>query len=310
MVQSELEYVEYIKEAPMKFMVHSVENSSPHWHYEYELFFVLQGTVTVNTESGSFKLGKGDMILINPCEIHSISLPEIGNICIFLQFSPELISEVYNSVFHFELNTKLDIPLNKKAIINLQTSLAKIGLLLHEKPDGYQFFVKSQLYYLIGKFFHHLSYRISETNANISPKEEFEDFNLIKQYIKEHFKENLKQEQLCKAIGMSRSKLYRSLKSVGSVSTKDLTNYYRIEYTKNLLRNTKYSIPYIVTESGFESDSSFYRVFKDLTGVSPKHYRESSSPKIIYTGIQGYTVYPISDAILLLREYSQEGNSR
>jgi len=307
MCPAELEYVEYFKEAPMKCMVISIENSSPHWHYEYEVFFVLRGAVTVNTESGVFRLEKGDIILFNSCEVHSMIQPERDNICVVLQFSLELIAEVYKTSFHFKLNTKLDMPRNKKAILEFQTILAEMGLLLFEKPDGYQFYIKSYLYLFIGSLFRNLYYKINKSNDTTQRIEDLEDFNLIKQYIKTHFKEDLKQDKLCKELGMSRSKVFRLLKSVGSDSTKDLINYYRIEYAKNLLQNTKHSISYISAESGFKSNSSFYRVFKSLTGVSPNHYRKSSSIKMTYFGIQGYLDYPVSDAISLLREYSYQG---
>lgn len=302
---SELEYIKYTKEIPIKFLIHSVENSSLHWHYEYELFFVLKGTVTVNTKNEEFILKEGDMILFNSRDVHSTSSSD-KNICLFLQFNPELLStEIKHLIFHFELNTALNMPPNKKVIKEYQTILAKMGLLFHEKPDGYRFFIKSQLYALIGSLFQNLPYKISQPIDNIVRSEELKDFDLIKQYIQEHFKEDINQEKLCKDLGMSRSKVFRLLKSTGSTSTNALINYYRIEYAKNLLRNTKNSISYIAVNCGFQSDSSFHRVFKDTTGVSPTQYREDPSPKKVRMGIQRYADYSSSDAMLLLKKFSQ-----
>lgn len=304
MVQSELEYIVYDQEAPMKCRVISMENSSPHWHYEYEIFFMLRGSLTVNMENGSYRLEQGDIILINPCEIHAMTLAEKGNICLTLQFSSEIISEVYKDTFYFILNTKLDIPQKQLAASEFRCILAEMGLLLFEKPGGYPFIMKSHLYRFIGSLFRHVRYQRNKPNETVLSSLDLDEFDRIKQYIKAHFKEEMKQDQLCKALGVSRSSLYRLLKTSGSSSTKDLTNYYRIEFAKTLLNNSKMPVLDIAIESGFESESSFYRIFKSITGVAPNQYRESPAPNKISIGIQGYVDYPIPEAISLLRAFA------
>jgi len=57
----------------------------------------------------------------------------------------------------------------------------------------------------------------------------------------------------------------------------DFINNYRIKYAKNILHDKKQiniSISEIGYMSGFLSESSFYRVFKDKVGVSPGSYRK------------------------------------
>jgi AraC-like DNA-binding protein len=57
----------------------------------------------------------------------------------------------------------------------------------------------------------------------------------------------------------------------------DLINDYRIEYAEELLNNPKnkeLSIAEISEMSGFLSESSFYRVFKNKKGISPGKYRK------------------------------------
>jgi len=302
MVKPEMEYIIYSKEAPMKCRVISMENSSPHWHNEYEVFFMLRGSLTLNVEGESYRLEKGDIVLINSCELHSMNAPEKGNICLTLQFSPELISEVYKNLYHFDLNTKLDLPMKESVIIEIRNILAEIGLLLFEKPGGYPFMIKSSLYKFIGVLFRHIHFSKNKKETTLSSAD-LDEFDRVQHYIKMNFREELKQGQICKALGLSRSKLYRLLKASGSVSTTELTNFHRIEHAKTQLLNTKSQILDIAAESGFESESSFYRVFKDLTGVSPNQYRESPIPQKVPFGIQGYVDYPIPDAITLLHEY-------
>lgn len=67
-----------------------------------------------------------------------------------------------------------------------------------------------------------------------------------------------------------------------NLSFTDFINNYRINYAKNILQNKKnnnLSISEIGYMSGFLSESSFYRVFKDKVGVPPGTYRKKSSVK-------------------------------
>lgn len=59
----------------------------------------------------------------------------------------------------------------------------------------------------------------------------------------------------------------------------DLINNYRIEYAKKLLTNTdneSLGLSQIGELSGFKSDSSFYRIFKNKEGVSPGDFRKKN----------------------------------
>jgi AraC-like DNA-binding protein/mannose-6-phosphate isomerase-like protein (cupin superfamily) len=303
MEQSELEHVAHIKEAPIMCRIVSIENSSPHWHYEYEVFFVLRAAVTVNSEAGSFRLGKGDLILLNSREIHSISPAERDNLCLLMQWSPALLLEVYDSSFSFKMNTRSENPPAPEKAARFRSVLAEMGLLLQEKPNGYPFSLKSCLYRFIGLLFAELPYKIAKPDGDRSTDQQLEDFDRIKRYIKDHFKEDLSIDRLCGEVAMSRAKVFRLLRTAGSVSVKDMLHYYRVEYAKNLLCNSALTIPYIATESGFESNSSFYRVFKEVTGLAPNQYRTSPMEKAVPMGIQGYAAFQPRDAVTLLREY-------
>jgi len=297
MNQYELEYVERTAQTPFTYRIVSMENSSPHWHYEYEVFFVLRGSVTLQCEMQTERLSAGDIFLFNPSEIHSINQPEPNNICLMLQFNPEIYSDVYKTKFRFELNTRKNIPLESISIF--QGIMAQIGLLLHEKPNGYPFFVRALLYDFIGTMFKFLKYQVG---SELSQPASLEDFDRIKTYIKQRFTEDINQTQMCRALGLSRATLHRQLKKAGASSYKVLVNYYRIEHAKSLLRTTSGTISYIASMSGFSSESSFYRVFKELTSVSPSQYRESPQIRPSSIGVQGYLDFSEPEAIALLRE--------
>lgn len=302
---AELEYIKTIQEAPIMFRIVSIESSSPHWHYEYEVLFALRGSVVITCETGAFTLGQGDLLLLNSREIHSVISGEKDNLCLFMQWNPALLLDVYDSVFRFNLNTRgKDRPL-PESISLFRSALAEIGLLLYEKPDGYQFAIKSGLYRFISLLFNAARYEIAGQDEITAASRHLEDFDQIQRYIRDHFKEEMAVDQLCSGVAMSRAKVFRALKASGAASVKDIQKFYRVEYAKNLLAGSSLSIPSIAAESGFESDSSFYRVFKELTGRPPNQYRASPGEKAAPPGIQGYASYRPPEAARILREYKK-----
>lgn len=60
----------------------------------------------------------------------------------------------------------------------------------------------------------------------------------------------------------------------------DLINKYRIEYAKKLLKESdckSMGLSQIGELSGFKSDSSFYRIFKEKEGISPGDFRKTNN---------------------------------
>jgi AraC-like DNA-binding protein len=56
-----------------------------------------------------------------------------------------------------------------------------------------------------------------------------------------------------------------------------MINHYRIEHAKKILKDSKYrqlNINEIGELSGFSSESSFYRIFKNHENISPGNYRK------------------------------------
>jgi len=82
-------------------------------------------------------------------------------------------------------------------------------------------------------------------------------------------------ESLAKETAVSRTKLFNKFtKTVGISPIQYLTNW-RIELSKQLLETTNFSVIEIANSVGYESESSFGRVFKNSQNITPGKYRNS-----------------------------------
>ena len=85
------ESINYDSNLLVNAFVTPIESSTFHWHNEYELLGVLRGSISVHIQSEECLLTQGDLLLINPNEIHAFQNPQKEeNLCMILQIKPEL----------------------------------------------------------------------------------------------------------------------------------------------------------------------------------------------------------------------------
>lgn len=109
----------------------------------------------------------------------------------------------------------------------------------------------------------------------------------------EKFKILMEKEQLWKNKRFSKTELGNRLKlneqqltiflkNNFNKSFPELINHYRVEAVKQQIENPKnkdYTLFAMGEECGFNSRSSFYRVFKEYTGITPAEYQEQIGKK-------------------------------
>ena len=88
-------------------------------------------------------------------------------------------------------------------------------------------------------------------------------------------------QDLANAVGSNRTYVSACINRRSNFSFSQLVAQYRVEHAKTILLDPQYvsdhdAVAAATALSGFTSDSSFYRVFKDLTGLTPLQYRHKN----------------------------------
>lgn len=79
-------------------------------------------------------------------------------------------------------------------------------------------------------------------------------------------------DSISKDIGMSRSNLYRKIKSLTDIPPNEFIRNFRLEMAAKILREARIPIAEVYVAVGFSSHAYFSRCFKSLYGVSPTEY--------------------------------------
>lgn len=96
----------------------------------------------------------------------------------------------------------------------------------------------------------------------------------VRQYVDAHFVEDLSLGDLASRFGLDGSYLSRSFKQAAGSNLTVYIAQLRVAEAKRLLQTRELSITEVAQAVGYGDYAYFSRVFKKLTGVSPRRYRE------------------------------------
>lgn len=96
----------------------------------------------------------------------------------------------------------------------------------------------------------------------------------ISRYIRSHISEPIKTSDIAEYFGKSRGGITTEFKKQTGMNLSDFIKLKKIQEAQELLYETNKSLVLISDYLGFSSQSHFTRVFKEITGITPKEYRD------------------------------------
>lgn len=93
-------------------------------------------------------------------------------------------------------------------------------------------------------------------------------------YLHQHYTRSISRWELAQAVGVSEDYLSRVFNREVGLSPWEYLNRYRIYQAKALLHRTNDRISAVAQQVGFQDQRYFSRVFRKITGVGPKEFRE------------------------------------
>ena len=104
-----------------------------------------------------------------------------------------------------------------------------------------------------------------------------ERINKIMEEQKLYLNSELKLQDMAAILGTNRRFISDCINSQTGRSFAQYVNTYRIEHAKRLLRqNNGQKIASVYCESGFANETTFFRTFKSVTGMTPKEWLSRS----------------------------------
>lgn len=148
-----------------------------------------------------------------------------------------------------------------------------VSEIFKEEPDSYRSLYRQKSVISVMDWLRRLENGLYRAFENYKKEHKNSLTALCCQYIKEHIHERIYLQDIADTFGISPNYLSQIFKKNMEIGISEYITTQKITESKRLLRETNLKIYEISDQLGFESSFYFSKVFKKITGVSPKDYR-------------------------------------
>lgn len=239
------------------------QSFKPHFHEQFALVLLEKGRVDYSYKDQQRKAESGTLMLLNPYEVHTgKSIDDQPWDFRSMYISQQLFNEVFQ-----EITAANYVPYFSQNMIREEKLLLHYQQ-LHEYllDETDPALMKMALTSLIRELI-----QVCELTPSQPESDEQRKAILLKEYIHEHYLENIRLDVLGEEMGLSKYYLIRLFESVYGLSPIRYAINLRIEEAKRLLyQGMKYTE--VAYSTGFYDQSHFIRHFKKIVGVTPKAF--------------------------------------
>ena len=257
--QAELPQLRYITAAQ-----YSQEwNSTLHTHSCTELFFITGGHGMFHVENKSFPIAVNDVVIVNANVPHT-ELSQASNPLSYIVLGVDRMETMeefggYTMIHLTSQQSQLSVCLD----LLLQEA--------REQAEGWVDVCQNLLEIFLRRLVRRKD--LSLTTPASSASKSNRECELVRRYIDNHFKENLRLDDLAALAHINKYYLSHTFQKEFGTSPISYLISRRIQESRYLLSDTDHTLSQIAHILGFSSLSYFSQSFRRLEGISPMEYR-------------------------------------
>ena len=256
---------------------------APHVHNSLEIGCCVSGRGQFYFSDKVYEVRPGDIFLVGTHEPH-IAVSDAANpsVYIFINFDPGLLLQEDGMLLlpfsyipdRFDNRIPAEHPQAREMARLMESMLEEC----RERKQGYLSLVKGQLVELCVRLFRACADRIEPVaEARRFDEKAFRFMGQMIKFMEANFREPIGLNDLAEELGLSPAAASRYCKEIVGRTFSEYLLELRIREAKRLLSATNRSVTDIALDSGFQSQASFFRLFKSQVGCSPQAYRSRTS---------------------------------
>ncbi len=229
-----------------------------HFHSQIELYFVEEGEMEIYVNNQGRIVEAGEMSVALSYDAHSYKTPTSSKSSVFI-IPLHMCEEFIKSIEHKRVTNPFIT--DKEVVLKIKSLIQEVDIKSTNeiKTMGY-------IYLILGLIMENIGFETTQDlhQPDLSSK--------ILLYINENFTKDISLATLASEFGYSESHLSRYFKSYFNISLNQYITVIRLKNALMLMHEKKNTLTYCAFESGFGSMRTFYRVFFNEFGCSPKEY--------------------------------------
>lgn len=259
--RSELAWVGISELPPM-------QSSDLHEHDFWEFIYVYKGSGQVVTGHAQYKAEAGDMFIYPP---HVMHMEYAGG-------KEQLSMKVLSIINASDMDFMSFWPMGDPAYVKISglwlcDAFDRIINRMMEELSHMDTAYTVRLKALSFEFLSYLVKYVEQNNEKSAPNPQHAHVIKTKQYIEEHYSQNIKLTDIAAETYVSMYYLSHLFKEYTGYSPMNYLTSLRINKAQNLLEFSDYSISEISTIVGYDDLQHFSNAFKKRAGLSPRAYR-------------------------------------
>ena len=283
---------EVVQHNPIRFHVFLVEllYRTPHLHKDFEISCILEGKVQLTLREETAELGKNDLFITNPYEVHELMAKEPALI-LSLQVSPDFFADYYPVIEMIQFQQSIirsvgttDDTADSPGFTEFMTRdmqgeylpsiLREIALAWYRKEPYYEIRCVERINQLFLTIFRTVpTQKVSDMQYR-AYRQKGDRIRRILRYIDEHYDEKLLLTDIAQAENVSLYYLSHFFPDAFGMSFQKYLSRVRCEKARQLLLLTDMSLLDVGISSGFSDPKYFIRDFRAQYGCTPKEYRK------------------------------------
>ena len=260
----------------------NLEKSTWHYHNNYEISFITEGTGKRIVADSIEEFQPGDLVFLGRNLPHVWIADKEPRVfsnrtleMVFLQFTSNVLSPQLLALPEFQ-NVRKALELSERGIQIVDQTLNEVSEIMLQLPYLRNFERMVQFFRMMDI--------IGESQSNIRLASEdylrkrFKPGNkriaTIHEYLMNNYREEVNLQALAELVNMAEGSLCRFFKDNVGMTIFEYLNRIKIELACNLLMDNELNIIEVGLDSGFNNLSHFNKQFKRITGMPPSQYRK------------------------------------
>lgn len=237
-----------------------------HRHSEYEIFFVLQGAISIEGQGKTVRAQAPAAVILPPLFDHRTIPHELTGYCMYFQWEQKANrqkSRRLNEITEALRDNATAVPLSDEGSFYVR-QLAKSAK--SDCSDGTE-------PHLTALLFAEVFRPLFSVGASGASQKIRQYINTIDLYVYQHCREPIRLSNLSKVLYLCPKQISRIIRKKYGCSLSELVKKHRIALAQTLLRETDKSVSEIAAEVGYETPNYFYVQFRQVCNEPPAQYR-------------------------------------
>ena len=258
---------------------------TPHYHDHYQICFVTKGSITHSQGNDSVCLCAGDAYIVSPGFVHKLRFEDPSTELLILDFSMALLHTDFRQSYAFRFLQDLQshhdtgaIPLQLTPDADQRCSIeALFECLLRQQASSCPAELSTAASLIVAIVYLLAQCYYSNPKTDRQPWNSADDAQLLRRcvvYVDTHYTQPLSADSLAKKFGLSQSAFSAAFQQHTGLSLHKYIVQKRIQKAQILIRSHEdMSLSDVAANCGYVDNSTFYRNFLRLTGITPTKYK-------------------------------------